>query len=142
MVTVHWNGNMVFTGVTPTGNKLVMDAYPEEGEVSAGPTPLEAFLAAGAACSAMDVVSILEKKKQKITHYRVEIEGERAPHGAPYPRPYTSLTIKHFLEGEDLDEAAVKRAIELTDEKYCSVIATLRATPPISSIYEIKTPVS
>jgi putative redox protein len=46
------------------------------------------------------------------------------------------------LEGEDLDEAAVKRAIELTDEKYCSVIATLRATPPISSIYEIKTPVS
>jgi putative redox protein len=90
----------------------------------------------------MDVVSILEKKKQKITHYRVEIEGERAPHGAPYPRPYTSLTIKHILEGEDLDEAAVKRAIELTDEKYCSVIATLRATPPISSIYEIKTPVS
>src|SRR5271165_1744570 len=91
MVTVAWQGQRVFEATPPSGNRFVMDAYPESGGQDKGPTPIEAFLASTAACSAIDVLLILEKKRQKVTSYRVEVDGERAEEGA-YPRPYTSLT--------------------------------------------------
>jgi len=135
-MTVEWKGNRVFEAVPPSGNKLVMDAYPESGGQDMGPTPLEAFICAGAACSAMDVLQILEKKRQSVTSYRVEIDGERSADGK-YPRPYVSIAFKHILEGESLDENAVDQAVRLSDEKYCSVIATLRATPTVTSEYQV-----
>lgn len=137
MVQVNWKENMVFEASTPTGNKLTMDGYPGEGEVSAGPTPLEALLASVAGCSAMDVISVLEKKRQVVTAYRVEIDGERAPEGT-WPRPYLSLTIKHIVSGDGLDPVAVARAVELSDTKYCSVVSTLRVSPTVESIWEIE----
>ena len=114
-----------------------MDSYPEEGRQPNGPTPIETFLSAIAGCSAIDVLSILEKKRQKVTSYRVEVDGERVPKGQ-WPRPFLSITVRHILKGEDIDPAAVARAIELTDEKYCSVIATLRQSPPVRSVFEIE----
>ncbi len=137
MVQVNWKENMVFEASTPTGNTLTMDGYPGEGEVSAGLTPLETLLASVAGCSAMDVISVLEKKRQVVTGYRVEIDGERAPEGA-WPRPYLSLTIKHIVSGEGLDPVAVARAVELSDTKYCSVVSTLRVSPTVESIWEIE----
>lgn len=114
-----------------------MGNYPEEGQEPIGPTPIEALLSSIAACSAIDVVSILEKKRQKVTGYRVEVEGERVPQGT-WPRPFLSITVRHIIKGENIDPAAVARAIELTDEKYCSVIATLRQAPKIESVWEIE----
>jgi putative redox protein len=114
-----------------------MDAYPESGGQDKGPTPLEAFLASGAACSAMDVLQILEKKRQVVTSYRIEIEGERLDEG-PYPRPFVSLVFRHIIEGDVLDQGAVEQALRLSDEKYCTVIATLRAAPSVSSVFEVK----
>ena len=137
MVNVEWKSGLNLVASTPSGHSVVMDGYAEEGKPSLGPTPLELFLVATASCGAMDVISILEKKRQKLTSYRIEIEGERSPHGSPFPRPYTSLTIKHILSGEDLDPVAVERAIQLSDEKYCSILATLRESPTIKSIFEI-----
>ncbi|MBL8039897.1 MAG: OsmC family protein [Chthonomonas sp.] len=137
MVNIEWNGKMGFEATPPSNIKFMMDAYPEVGGEGLGPTPLEALLSSLGACSAMDVISILRKKKQEVTAYRIEVTGERGPEGE-YPRPYVSLSVKHIVEGENLDEAAVARAVELSDTKYCSVIATLRAAPSVSSSYEIK----
>jgi len=114
-----------------------MDAYPEEGMVSKGPTPIEALLSSIAACSAMDVVAIMQKKRQIVTGYRVDVVGERVPKGE-WPRPFLSITVRHVIQGENIDPAALQRAIELTDEKYCSVIATLRQAPKVESIWEIE----
>jgi putative redox protein len=137
MVEVNWKGDMVFEAQTPTGNKLVMDAYPEDGEINKGPTPVEALQSALAACSAMDVISILRKKKQVVTSYRLEVDGERGPEDV-YPRPFLSLKVRHILKGESLDPAAVKRAVELSDEKYCTVAATLRHGPTVTAEWVIE----
>jgi putative redox protein len=137
MVRVEWQGGFVFEATPPSGVKLVLDSHPESGGQGKGPTPVEALLSAVAACSAIDVISILEKKRQKVTSYRVEIEGTRPPQGQ-YPRPFLSIVIRHILQGEALDPAAVERAVELSDSKYCSVIATLRQTPAVSSEWRIE----
>lgn len=137
MVTVNWIGGVAFEAEPPSGNKFVMDSHPDYGGRDLGPSPLEALLGAVAACSAVDVVSILEKKKQKLSSYRIEIEGVRAPEGE-FPRPFLSMIIRHIVKGENLDPHAVERAVELSDNKYCSVIATLRATPAISSEWKIE----
>jgi putative redox protein len=137
MVEVNWKGDMVFEADTPTGNKFVMDAYPEEGASNQGPTPLEALQSSLAACTAMDVISILHKKKQSVTSYRLEVEGERGPEDV-YPRPFLSLTVRHIIKGKNLDPAAVKRAVELSDEKYCTVMATLRHGPTVKAEWRIE----
>lgn len=136
-VSVEWKGQMAFEATPPSGNKWHMDAYPEAGGQGLGPTPLEAFLGSVAACTAMDVVNILAKKKQVVTSYRIEVEGDRPPLESGWPRPYTELRVKHILSGDNLDPEAVARAVELSDEKYCSVAATLRQSPPIKTVFEI-----
>jgi putative redox protein len=136
MVQVDWIGGMAFEGTGPSGGTLKMDAYPEAGGQGHGPTPLETLLMSAAACSAMDVLSILKKKQQTVTSYRIEVEGERAPEGQ-WPRPYLSIVIRHLVQGENLDPAAVERSVQLSDEKYCSVLATLRAAPNVTSEWRI-----
>jgi putative redox protein len=137
MVEVNWKGDMVFEAIPPTGNRFTMDAYPEAGATTKGPTPVEALLSSLAACTAMDVIDILRKKRQTVTAYRIEVEGVRGPEGV-YPRPFLSLTVRHFVKGENVDPAAVKRAVELSDEKYCTVMATLRQGPTVSTEWVIE----
>ena len=137
MVTVNWVGGFAFEADPPSGNKFVMDSHDEFGGANRGPTPVEALLSSLAACSAIDVLSILQKKQQKVSGYRIEVDGERVAPGE-YPRPFTSIVIRHIVVGEDIDPAAVARAVELSDQKYCSVIATLRATPEVKSEFKIE----
>lgn len=137
MVEVNWKGEMEFEATPPSGVKFTMDAYPESGGHGLGPTPFEAFMCSMAACSAMDVISILRKKKQSVTSYRIEVDGERGPEDI-YPRPFLSMVVKHIVSGENLDADAVKRAVELSDSKYCSVIATLRQAPKVTSEWVIE----
>ncbi|MEI7986471.1 MAG: OsmC family protein [Armatimonadota bacterium] len=137
LTTVDWKGGMVFESTPPSGNGLVMDISVEEGGTNTGPTPVEALLSAIAGCSAVDVVMILQKKKQIITSYRVEIDGERGPVGV-YPRPFVSVTMRHIVSGENLDPAAVARAVALSDEKYCTVLATIRSSPTVTSEWMIE----
>lgn len=137
MVTVNWLDGQAFEAEPPSGNRFLMDAYPKDGEGSRGPTPVETLLAAIGGCSAIDVLSILEKKRQKVTAYRVEVDGQRTPEGE-YPRPFASIVVRHIVTGENLDPLAVERAVELSDQKYCSVIATLRTGPTVTSEYVIE----
>jgi putative redox protein len=130
MVEVRWNGRMQFEAVGESGQGMLMDAYADSGGDGSGPTPMEALLAAIGGCAAMDVISILEKKRQTVTGYRIELNGERVPLGT-WPRPFTTIRITHVLTGEGLDPVAVARAIELSEEKYCSVMATLREGPDV-----------
>lgn len=136
-MNVVWKGDMAFEATGNSGQSFTMDAYAESGGHNSGPTPVEALLGSLAACSAMDVVSILKKKKQVVTSYRIEVSGERTPEGE-WPRPFKSITIKHIISGENLEDSAVARSIQLSDEKYCTVVATLRAAPEITTTYEIK----
>ena len=122
---------------TAESHRFNMDASVESGGTNSGPSPVEALLASAAACSAMDVISILQKKKQEVTAYWVEIDGERGPDGV-YPRPFVSMTIRHFVKGVNLDPKAVARSVELSDTKYCTVLATLRAAPEIRSEWKIE----
>ena len=137
MVLVDWRGGMVFEATPPSGKVIVMDSNPEHGGGGKGPTPVETLLASAAACSGMDVVSILEKKRQKVTGYRIEIDGVRVPQG-DWPRPFLSITIRHIVSGDGLDPAAVQKAVELSHAKYCSVVATLRQAPEVSSEWRIE----
>lgn len=128
---------MAFEVDPPSGNRFVMDAIPEVGGENRGPTPVEALVSSVAACSAIDVLSILHKKKQVITSYRIEVDWQRAPEGL-WPRPILSMTVRHLIKGENVDEAAVARAVELSDTKYCTVIATLRQPTTVTSEYVIE----
>ena len=128
---------MAFEAIPPSGKPILMDAYPDAGGHGLGPTPLETMLSGLAACSAMDVISILQKKRQEVTSYTVEVSYERAPEGE-WPRPITKFSVRHVVTGPNVDPEAVARSIQLSDEKYCTVMATLRLSPPIESTYEVR----
>ena len=136
-VTVEWKGKMAFEATTPSGKAITMDSDPEDPDQGQGPSPMEALLAALGGCTAMDVISILEKKRQVVTGYQIEVSGVRPPSGE-WPRPFTEITVRHILKGENIDPAAVERAVQLTDEKYCSVLATLRTNPAIKTAWSIE----
>ena len=121
----------LFVGITPSGHAVTFDTNSER---SNAPSPVEILLVALGSCTAVDVVSILKKKRQKVTHYQVEVSGQRRDE---YPRSYTSMKVHHVLTGKDLSDKAVAQAIELSENKYCSVAATLRPTVEIQSSFEI-----
>jgi putative redox protein len=85
-------------------------------------------LVALAGCTAMDVVSILQKKKQQLTAFEVRKHGDRAEQD---PKRFTSFIVEYVVTGRGIDHAAVERAVELSETKYCSVMATLRGAGPV-----------
>lgn len=129
--TIQYAGNEFFIGTTPSGHAQIIDA---KGDRRAAPTPMEMLLVSVAACAAVDVVSILEKKRQKISGYKSEITGERR---TEHPRAFTKFHIHHIVYGSDVSEHAVRQAVELSDTKYCSVAATVRPTAEITTSFEI-----
>ncbi|MBP7374985.1 MAG: OsmC family protein [Pyrinomonadaceae bacterium] len=128
---VRYAGDGYFIGMTPTGIPQLMDS---KGDRHAAATPMEMLLVSVAACTAMDVQSILEKKRQDVTEYNVVITGSRAEE---HPRKFTAFHINHIVHGRNVSDKAVARAIELSDETYCSVAATVRPTAEITTSYEI-----
>lgn len=135
-MNVTWNGAMGFEAQGPSGTKLLMDAYPDSGGANAGPSPVETLVAALAGCMGMDVISILRKKQQNVKDYRIEVDWERGPDGV-FPRPVTRFVVRHIVSGE-VDPVALQRAVELSDQKYCSVAATLRTGPEIAMEWSVE----
>ena len=129
--TVQYAGDDFFIGTSPSGHAQAIDT---KGERKAAPTPMEMLLVSVAACTAADVISILEKKRQNVSAYRVEIKGERREE---YPQAFIRFHVHHIVYGRDVSEQAVARAIELSDTKYCSVAATVRPTAEITTSFEI-----
>jgi putative redox protein len=127
---VQWVGKERFVAQSPSGHMVALDS---DRSSNGAPGPMELLLVALGACTATDVVSILSKKRQKLDSLEVEISGERA---AEPPTVWVKLEIIYKLRG-NLDEQAVKHAIQLSEEKYCAVAAMLRKTAPIAFRYEI-----
>jgi putative redox protein len=131
--TVQWIGKQQFVALSPSGHAIALDA---DRSTNTAPSPMELLLMALGACTAIDVVIILEKKRQKLESLEVICSGERAPEP---PRVWTKLDILFRLRGK-LEEAGVKQAIQLSEEKYCSVSATLKKTAALAWRYEINPP--
>lgn len=124
-------GDEFLIATTPGNYSLTIDT---KSERRSAPTPVELLLISVAACTAVDVVSILQKKRQAITNYLVEITGERRDE---HPRAFTKMHVHHIVYGRDVSEQALAQAIELSDTKYCSVAATVRPTVEIRTSFEI-----
>ena len=129
--TIHFAGNDFFVGVTPSGHAQAIET---DSARAAAATPMELLLIALGSCTGVDVISILKKKRQQVTDYRIEVSGERR---AEFPKSYTRLHVKHIVRGRGVSAAAVAGAIELSETKYCSVAATLRGSAEIVTSYEI-----
>jgi len=131
--SVKWTGELKFVATSPSGHSVPFDS---DRESNKAPGPMEMLLLALGACTATDVVIILEKKRQKLELLEVICSGERA---AKPPEVWTKLELVYRLRGQ-LDDAAVKHAIQLSEEKYCSVSAMLRKTATLTWRYEILPP--
>jgi putative redox protein len=129
--TIHFAGNDFFVGVSPSGHAQTIETNSAR---SSAATPMELLLIALGSCTGVDVIAILKKKRQRVTSYRIEVSGERREE---FPKSYTRLYVKHIVRGHGVAEAAVARAIELSETKYCSVAATLRGSAEIVTSYEI-----
>ena len=117
----RWAGEgMRFTATTGSGHEIVLD----DGEGNAGARPVEMLLVGQAGCTGMDVISILRKKRVEVTGYNVAVTADQRE---GHPAVYTRADIVHEVAGPAVDEAAVRRAIELSATKYCSVAAMLSA---------------
>ena len=119
-----WDGSMGFTAGGDSGHKIKVDVSHETGGRDEGPRPVELVLFGLGGCSGADVVAILRKMQVDFTKMEIEIFAERAEE---HPKRFTDIKIRYRLAGQDLDTAKVKRAIELSLEKYCSVAASLNA---------------
>lgn len=125
---------MRFVGSADSGHAVVMDAPLSVGGGNTGPTPMELLLIAFGGCSGMDMVSILKKKRQDIDRVEILVEGKKAEQ---HPMKYTEIHISYAVTGRDVSEESVKRAVELSLEKYCSVGAMLGAASKITHSYKI-----
>jgi putative redox protein len=128
---VTYAGDEFFIGTPPSGHAQVIDV---KGDRRAAASPLEMLLVSVAACTAADVQSILEKKRQDVRAYKVEISGDRKE---DHPRAFIRLHVHHIVHGRGVSEKAVADAVELSDTKYCSVAATVRPTAEITTSFEI-----
>lgn len=122
--TVVWEGAMRFRGGAPDGPRSLIDADGDQA-----PGPMVTLLLAAAACSGADIVSILEKMQVTLREFSTGVDGRRAP---DHPKRFLTLHFAYRLRGDGLDEAKARRAIDLSHQKYCSVLHSLNSDIPIT----------
>ena len=132
--TVNWQNNMTFIGKSASGFPVQMDADSSYGGTDSGVRPTEMIALGLAGCIAMDVISILRKKRQEVTQFEVRVDAPRSPE---YPKVFTSVVITYIVTGRNVDESAVLRSIELTATKYCPAQIMLEQAFPMDLCYEI-----
>ena len=132
--SVIWQQGMIFTGTTNSGFSVPLDALPEAGGVQGGFDPLGLMVVSLGGCTAMDVISILQKKKQDVKDFQVKVHAERADE---HPKVFTRATIEYLVTGKNVDAAAVLRAIGLSAEQYCPAQAMLSKAFPMNMVYKI-----
>jgi len=134
--TIKWVGDAMFVGESGSGHAVVMDGPEEHGGRNLGIRPMEMVLLGMGGCASFDVVSILQKSRQGVVSCRAELEATRA---AEVPAVFTRINIHFVITGNNLREAPVKRAVELSAEKYCSASIMLAAAGVvIHHSYEIQ----
>ncbi|MDZ4159700.1 MAG: OsmC family protein, partial [Anaerolineaceae bacterium] len=128
--TVRWIGGKQFVGIDSTNHSVVLST-PDEG---VGMKPSELLLVALASCTAVDVVEILSKKRTPVSALEIHATGEQDPEP---PWTFRKIHLLYRVRGSDLTENAVEQAIRLSEEKYCSVSATVRGVAQITTEFEI-----
>ncbi len=129
---VTWKDGMHLEGTAGSGFTLPMDTATEHGGINSGFRPMELLLAGLAGCTAMDVLSILKKKKQDVTAFEILVNADRA---SEHPQVFTHIVLHYVVTGRNISKEAVDRAIELSGTRYCPAQAMLGKVVPI----EIKT---
>ena len=129
-VVANWQEGTAFSVTAGSGQTLLTD-----GAAKLGQSPMELILAGLAGCTGADVIDILRKKRQNVTGLEVRVFGERSEE---HPRVYTQVEIVFIVTGHKVDPEAVRRAVELSENKYCSVSAMLRTTAQLVCRYEIR----
>jgi len=132
--TVRWKKNMNFVGMPDSGFPVQLDSDQYFGGTNSGVRPMEMIALGLASCTAMDVLSVLQKKRQKVTGFEVKVN---APRSSEHPQVFTSAVINYIVTGKNVDETALLRAIELSVAKYCPVQKMLEGAFPMELHYEI-----
>ena len=122
-VTTHWKGNLQFEADNPNGKTVLMDTSPEHGGHNSGLSPKAMMLASLAGCSGLDVVSILDKMKVKISDFRMDTSGELT---SEHPKYYHKVHIDYHFFGKDLNEKKIEKAVDLSISTYCGVMEMFR----------------
>jgi putative redox protein len=130
-----WKQGLSFTGIAGSGFEVPLGTNMEYGGADDGFRPLELMLVSLAGCTAMDVISILKKKRQAVTAFQVNVHAERA---SEHPRVFTSIMVEYLFQGNRLDRASVERAVELSEMRYCSARAMLAQVVPIEHLIHIE----
>lgn len=128
-VAVWKQAGLGFDARVPSGAQMELNS---QGAVF---RPAELLMVGLAGCTGMDVIDILQKKRQAVTDFQVETRGEMSE---DHPRRYVKIEIKYVVTGHNIDPEAVQRAIELSETKYCSVAASLRPGAPVTTSFEIR----
>jgi len=131
---VRWTVGMRFDGLAESGGAMTMDARPEHGGEGAGPSPMETVLLALGGCTGMDVISILVKMRAPLAGLEIAIAADRADE---HPRVFTRIALEYVFVGDGLRPEQVSRAVELSQERYCSVSAMLRKAAPLTYSWRI-----
>ena len=119
-----WKNGMAFTAVTDSGFSMTLDASVDHGGANEGPRPMELFLVGLGGCTAMDVISILKKMREPVSWFNVKVDGDLTEE---HPKKFTSFkVIYQFKKSDGLNEQNVLKAVELSQNKYCGVSATLK----------------
>jgi putative redox protein len=132
--SVIWQQGLTFTGTADTGFQVPLGAASAVGGDDDGFKPLELLAVGLAGCTAMDVISILQKKRQNVTGFEVRVDAKRAD---DHPRVFTKMDVTYIVTGKAIDEAAVERAIELSVTQYCSSQAMLSKAVEITHSHQI-----
>ena len=132
---VVWSSGLSFTGTAETGFDVPLGAHPSVGGDNDGFRPMEMIAIGVAGCTAMDVVSILKKKRQDITAFEVTVQAEQA---GEHPKVFIQMHIHYIVSGTNIDPKALERAMELSENKYCPAQAMFKDILPIQLSYEIE----
>ena len=131
---LKWQGGMKFIATADSNHNVILDSDPSVGGTDLGSRPMELILEGLAGCTAMDVISIMRKKRQNVTGFEVTAHAERAEQ---HPKVFTAIEINYIFRGKNIDPKAVERAIELSEQIYCPAQAMLAQIAPIKLSYEI-----
>ncbi len=132
--SVVWSKGMSFTGTADSGFSVPLGTDPAVGGDNDGFRPMELLVISLAGCTAMDVISILRKKRQDITGFEVKVDAARANE---HPKVVTAFAVRYIVRGRNIDPRAVERAIDLSQTTYCPAQAMLSKAAPITLTYEI-----
>jgi putative redox protein len=132
---LEWKTNYQLEARNEKGLSVRFDAPLTHGGEETALSPMENVLASLAACSSFHVITILKKMKQKVSNYSVEATAERRE--TPPPRVFTKIHLKYVVKGLDIDPNAVKKAVHLSEEKYCSVGGMLKNAVELTSSYQV-----